>query len=169
MFDWWKTCDVSDPDFGRLRYARGMWHGRIATLGSGPVPLAVVGSRHSPDPAALQVARGLCARYPAWRAELGRLLLGHLLPYRQAVASGTLPRPAEPLPDIQCPHEVWPYVATEFVAVAPVRGQLALDVGYCVMWDEEHILRARFQGGRFVGLRGIGNTSCGERPAPRTA
>lgn len=154
MFDWLNPREVSDPDFGRLRYSRGLWRGRIAALGSGAVPLAVCGSRRAPDAAALLMARGLCAKYAAWRAVLGRQLLGHLLPYREAVDSGALPPPAEPLPDIRRPSEVWPYVSTEFVAVVPVRGRLALDVGYCVMWDEEHILRARFQDGRFVELRG---------------
>ncbi|MCB2018641.1 MAG: hypothetical protein KDF54_14200 [Hydrogenophaga sp.] len=154
MFIGWKPWEVTDPDFGRLTYARGVWRGRIAALGPGAVPLEVCGSRRAPDAAALLMVRSLCARYAVWRTLLGRQLLEHLLPLREAVDSGALPPPAEPLPDIRHPGEVWPYVATEFVAVAPVGGRLTLDVGYCVMWDEEHILRARFQEGRFVELRG---------------
>lgn len=154
MLTWLKPPVFTDPYFGELRYERGMWRGRAARLGSGTAPLAICGTRRAPDRAALALARVMTRRRAVWRPVVECQLVLHLLPYAEAVAAGALPRPEEPLPTLSEPGDVWPHVAIEFVAVAPMGGRLTFEVGYSVAWAENHILSARFQDGQFVEMRG---------------
>ncbi len=56
-----------------------------------------------------------------------------------------------PLPALEVPSSVWPYVRVEFVQVVLLDGQLTVEIGYRVAWDEEHTLGARIRGGQLVG------------------
>jgi hypothetical protein len=52
------------------------------------------------------------------------------------------------------PNHVWPYVSLAFVAVIPLDGVLATELGYTTAWDEEHTLGVRFQLGKFMEICG---------------
>jgi hypothetical protein len=97
------------------------------------------------------VARSIPAEYASWRPAIERALFEHLAPYAEAVAAGEIDTPPSPLPAIEVPSSVWPYVRVEFVQVAPLDGQLTVEIGYRVAWDEEHTLGARIRGGQLVG------------------
>jgi len=145
---------ISDPDFGELKRSRGMWRGRISFSGQTVSPLILAGPKSAPDPIALKLAKSIAGQYPSWQAVIEKELIEHLAPYAEAVVSEALPAPDETLPVITKPSDVWPHVAIESVAVAPLDGKLTIEFGYRVTWDEEHTLGARFQDGRFVELCG---------------
>ena len=49
---------------------------------------------------------------------------------------------------------MWRHTAVEFVQVTPLSGQLTVEIGYRVAWDEEHTLGARLRDGRLIELCG---------------
>jgi hypothetical protein len=125
---------VVDAQLGRLERRRRWWRGRI-TLGDHPdVPLAVPGGRSGPDPDALTMAQGITPSYAAWQPALVEMLTEH----RPEVGS------AEP---VVIPPPV-------YAAVITLDGELAVELGYRVEWDEEHTLGARFRGDEPVELCG---------------
>lgn len=153
MFGLFSAPTISDPDLGELKRSRGMWRGHIR-LDQSVSPLIVAGPRSAPDPSSMLLAKSISYRYPSWQAEIERELIEHLAPYAEAVASGELPSPEDPLPAIEKSSDVWQYVATEYVAVAPLGGKLTIEFAYRVTWDEEHTLGARLQDGRLLELCG---------------
>lgn len=102
----------------------------------------------------MELARSIPSQYLIWQAIIEKELIEHLAPYAEAVTSGELPTPEEPLPAINTPNDIWPHVIIEFVAVTPLEGQFTVELGYCVTWDDEHMLGARFQDGQFIELCG---------------
>ena len=46
--------------------------------------------------------------------------------------------PASDLPATTTPVEVWAHTVAEFVQVRPLGGELTVEIGYRVAWDEEH-------------------------------
>lgn len=154
MFGLFSSPSISDPDFGELKRSRGMWRGLISSLGQTARPLIVAGPKSAPDPKALHLAKSIADRYPSWKTVIEKELFDHLAPYAEAVAAGELPATEEQLPLIKKPSDVWPHVALEFVAVAPIDNTLTVEFGYRVTWDEEHTLGARFQDCGFVELCG---------------
>ena len=153
MFGLFSSPSILDNDFGELKRSRGMWRGHISSLGDA-VPLIIDGPNSGPDPDTMKLAKSIAGQYPCWRTAIEKKLAQHLGPYAEAVASGELPAPEEPLPEVSSPCDVWPHVTLEFVAVTPLNGKPTIEFGYRVMWDEEHTLGARFQDGRLLELCG---------------
>lgn len=81
-------------------------------------------------------------------------MFDHYAPYAEAVAAGESEPPGAGLPRILRPDHVWPLSSVEFVAVVPVDADLAVEIGYRVAWDEEHMLGARLRNGQLIELNG---------------
>ncbi len=78
----------------------------------------------------------------------------HYAPYAEAVAASELVPPEEGLPRVTQSGDVWSHTSVEFVAVIPLDGELTVEIGYRVAWDEEHTLGARLRNGRLIELNG---------------
>lgn len=78
----------------------------------------------------------------------------HYSPYAEAAAAGESEPLQNGLPRIDTASGVWPHADTEFVQVTPLDGELTVEIGYRVAWDEEHTLGARFREGQFLELCG---------------
>ena len=130
----------------------GVWRGAI-DLGEVRVPLALPGTRTGPDPQALAIARAIPSRYPDWRILIEAAMFAHYAPYADAVAAGEL-SPEAGLPRLVRPEQVWSHSVVEFVAVIALDGELSVEIGYRVAWDEEHTLGARLRDGRLIELNG---------------
>lgn len=153
MFGLFKSHPFSDPRLGELRRTGGRWRGSLL-LGEITVPLVLTGSRAAPDPQALDIARSIPSGYPEWRALIERALFEHYTPYAEAVAAGEAEPPETGLPPLVEPSDVWPHTSAEFVQVTPLDGELTIEIGYRVAWDEEHTLGARLRRGQLVELNG---------------
>jgi hypothetical protein len=153
MFGLFQSPPFSDALLGELRRTGGIWRGTVG-LGNVRVPLAIHGPRSSPDPQALEIARAVLSSYPEWRNLIAAAMFEHYAPYAEAVAAGELEPPAQGLPRITQPEEVWPHTSVEFVAVVPLDGTLSVEIGYRVAWDEEHTLGARLRNGQLIELNG---------------
>lgn len=148
-----KSPLFSDPLLGEFRRTGGMWRGTI-DLGEARAPLALPGSRSAPDPRALDIARAVPSTFPEWRGLIAAAMFEHYAPYAEAVAAGQLEPLGEGLPRVTQPDEVWPHTSVEFVAVIALDGELTVEIGYRVAWDEEHTLGARLRNGRLIELNG---------------
>ena len=153
MFGLFKSPPFSDALLGELRRTGGIWRGTVG-LGEVRVPLAIHGPRSSPDPQALDIARTVPSSYADWQKLIAAAMFQHYAPYAEAVAAGELVPPEEGLPNITRPEEVWSHTSVEFVAVIPLDGELNVEIGYRVAWDEEHTLGARLRNGRLIELNG---------------
>jgi hypothetical protein len=154
MFGLFRTATFTDEELGPFQRSGGLWRGRLRLSGDAPSPLVLSGSREKPDAEALNLARSIPAEVPGWRPELDAALFEHYQPYADAVAAGEEPPPAAAMPDVREPAHLWPHTAIEFVQVAPLDGQLTVEIGLRVAWDDEHTLGARWRDGRFIGLNG---------------
>jgi hypothetical protein len=153
MFGLFKSPPFSHAQLGELRRKGGLWRGTVG-LDEVRAPLAIHGPRSSPAPQALEIARTVPARYPEWRKLIAPAMFEHYEPYAEAVAAAESEPPEGGLPRLSQPEEVWTYAAIEFVAVIPLDGELTVEIGYRVAWDEEHTLGARLREGRLVELNG---------------
>ena len=154
MFGLFKSPTYTDLELGQFSRSRGMWRSSVQLPGLTAVPFALSGTKSEPDSRALAAARQLGTLLPGWRPAIESAFFEHYRPYAEALASGELPQPEEPLPQFTEPSQVWPHVALQFVAVSPLDGTMTVELGYTAAWDEEHTLGARFQQGRFVELNG---------------
>lgn len=154
MFGLFKSAPFIDPQLGELRRSRGAWRGTLVLDANSTVPLILAGSRAAPDPEALRVGRSIPTEFASWRPVIEGALFEHLAPYAEAIAAGELDPPASLLPAIDVPSSVWPHTRVEFVQVAPLGGQLTVEIGYRVAWDEEHTLGARIRDGQLIELCG---------------
>jgi hypothetical protein len=153
MFGLFGSASFTDPQLGELRRSGGVWRGTVRLEGAA-LPLAVSGSRTAPDAEALRLARSVPAEFAAWRPTMERALYEHHSPYAEAVADGEADAPASGLPTIDTPSSVWPHTSVEFVRVSPLSGELTVEIGCRVAWDEEHTLGVRLRDGRLVELCG---------------
>jgi hypothetical protein len=154
MLGFFKSPSFVDPQLGELHRSRGAWRGTLKLDVEAAVPLVVSGGRAGPDAEAMRSARSLPSDYPSWRPAIERELFDHYKPYAEAVAAGELDSPTSGLPPIDAPSSIWPHATLEFVRVAPLDGVLTVEIGYRVVWDEEHTLGARFRGGQLLELCG---------------
>lgn len=152
MFGLFERPSFTDPQLGELRRSGGMWRGTVS-LDEAAIPLVVSGSRSSPDPDAIEVARGIGVGYPLWRAAISRALSEHYLPYAEAVTAGDADTPVD-IPRIDAAEQVWLHAHVEYVQVAPLDGTLTVEIGYRVVWDDEHTLGARLRDGQLMELCG---------------
>lgn len=132
---------MTDPDLGDLVRRRGAWRGELAIAADHLVPLAVAGGRQGPDPAALALARTIPSTFAARRADIRTALAEHRAPYLdEEVDGGDVDHDPDPEPI--------------YAAVIVLGGELTVELGYRVAWDEEHTLGARIRDGRLVELNG---------------
>jgi len=158
VFGLFKSAPFEDPELGTLSRSRGRWRGTISFGLQRDVPLGVSGGGRAPDPASLDLARQLPARFEEWRPQIESSLYEHFEPYREAAADGgSFARTGE-FPRIERAPDVWPHVSPVFVLVGPLAGAPGpgpvLEIAYEVDWDEEHTVGARIQGGRLFELCG---------------
>jgi hypothetical protein len=130
-----------------------MWRGTI-DLGEAKAPLALPGSRSVPDPQAIEIARAVTSTYREFRGFIAAAMFEHYATYAEAVAATELEPSGEGLPRVTQPDEVWPHTSVEFVAVITLDGEICVEIGYRVAWDEEHTLGARLRNGRLIELNG---------------
>jgi hypothetical protein len=153
MFGLFKSPQFFDSDLGDLRRSRGLWRGSVELAGA-VIPLALSGSREAPDPTALELARSARHLIQVARPYIEAAVFEHIQPYVEAVALDELPAPAQPVPTVVEPSEVWPYISFRYVAVTPISGSLVTEFGIAIPWDEEHTLGARFSDRRLLELCG---------------
>jgi hypothetical protein len=153
MLNPFKTRPIVDPQLGELRRAGGSWRGTML-VETARVPLVLCGPRSGPDAEALAVARTISSSYPHWRPAIAAAMFEHYSPYAEAVAAGEAEPPDGGLPDMRTAPDVWAHASVEYVSVVVLDGELTVEIGYRVTWDEEHTLGARFRGGRFLELCG---------------
>jgi hypothetical protein len=126
----------------------------MVLAGEEHIPLALFGNRKEPDPQAVALAQAVPSAFNSWRASIEGALFEHYAPYAEAVAAGEPPSLSESVAIISTSSQVWPHVAFAFVSVTPLAGELTIELGLTVTWDDEHTLGARFQAGRFLELNG---------------
>lgn len=134
------------PVLGPLRRKGGSWHGTIKLEGHS-VPLNLPGDRTRPDPAALSLVDGLPRKLPAWRDSIAAALFDHLEPYAQADEE-------REFSSIKTPADIWPHARPAHVRIFDQAGSLVVELGYTVVWDEDHTLGARFINDSLVELNG---------------
>jgi hypothetical protein len=153
MFGFFQTPSFSDSELGELRRKGGLWRGFISMRGD-RIPLALSGSRGAPDLQALEIARGLSRTYPDWQPQIAHAMLEHYEPYEEAVSAGEADPPEDGMPQMAAPGDVWAHASIEFVQITPLDGELTVEIGYRVAWDDEHTLGARLRQGRLLELNG---------------
>lgn len=146
------TPTFDDAVFGRLEPTRGLWRCSLSLDGLKAVPLAMPGSNREPEAAALEDARHIASSFAGLKLHIQRALLEHYEPYADA-ASGE-DADGRTTPPITTPEQVWAHVSLQSVAIIKLSGAITTEFVYSAAWDEEHMLGARFQGGRFVELCG---------------
>ncbi len=154
MFGLFGSPAHTDPRLGKLVRRRGLWRGTIELTPGSPIPLALSGSRSAPSAEATQAAADLAQSFPAWQADVERALYEHYWPYSESIAAGEEPPAPEGFPRIATPDDVRAHATALFVVVAPLAGRLTVEIGYSTVWDDEHTLGVRFQGGRLIELCG---------------
>jgi hypothetical protein len=147
------TQTFDDPALGRLERTRGLWRCSLKVDGVKPVPLAMPGCSREPDPAALEAAQHIAPSFSALKPDIQRALFEHYEPYADA-ASDKNAADGMTIPSIAVPEQVWAHVSLQSVAIIKLSGVLTTEFVYSAAWDEDHMLGARFQGGRFVELCG---------------
>jgi len=153
VFGWFKSEPFSDPVLGELRRKGGAWRGEV-DVGDVRAPLVLTGPREAPDAQALDLARRVPTDYPGWRRVIEAALFEHYAPYAEAVAAGEVEPSERGVPRIAQPDRVWPHTSVAFVAVISLEGELAVEIGYQVAWDDDHTLGARLRNGRLIELNG---------------
>lgn len=141
LFGLFSSPPFTDPLLGEFCRSRGMWRGTMDLEGV-RVPVALPGSRSAPDARAIDIARAIPSIYAESRGLIAAAMFEHHAPYA-----------ADP-PRVTRPEDIWPHTSVEYVAVITLDGELGIEIGYRVAWDEEHTLGARLQNGRLVELNG---------------
>jgi len=148
------TPTFDDAVLGRLERTRGLWRCSLAVDGLNLAPLALPGSNREPDPAALEAARQIVASFAALKPDIQRALFEHYEPYAGPVTDEDAAIDGTMLPSISAPEQVWAHVSLQSVAIIKLSAFITTEFVYTAAWDEDHMLGARFQGGRFVELCG---------------
>lgn len=97
------------------------------------VGLSLPGGRKAPDPEATALAAAIPTGFDSWRPAIVAALLEH------AAAAGST---GHPVPD------------PAYAAVVDLDGQLTLEFGYRVAWDDDHMLGACVRDGALFELNG---------------
>ena len=104
MFGLFKSAPFEDPQLGTLSRSGGKWRGTISFASHRDVPLRLSGGGKAPDPASLDLARQLAARFAELLPQIESSLYEHYEPYRESAA-------ADGLPGIERAPDVWPHVS----------------------------------------------------------
>lgn len=148
------TTSFDDAVLGRLERTRGLWRCSLSLSGLKAVPLAMPGSNREPDAAALQEARHIASSFADLKPHMQRALFEHYEPYADAASGEDSDRDAMTTRSITTPEQVWAHVSLQSVEIIKLSGVITTEFVYSAAWDEDHMLGARFQGGRFVELCG---------------
>ncbi len=135
MFGRNREQEFTDPELGTLKRSHGAWRGQVLLDPFGLIALAVPGSRSTPDPDTLILARGAADEFDRCRPTIDTALGEH----RDAYTTESSTDPA---------------LAPFYVAVIALDRQLVLEFGYRAPWDEEHTLGARIKNGSLIELSG---------------
>ena len=154
MSGFFKSPTAEDPVLGILKRARGSWRCLLPLEGAQKVPLSLFGSNREPDPAALEAARQIAPAWSAWRLHIQQALFDHYTPYAEAAAEGETSEADVTMPTISGPEQVWAHVSLQSVAITKLGGAVTTELVYAAAWDDDHMLGARFQAGRFIELCG---------------
>lgn len=150
MFGFFAPPPQQHPPLGELHWKRGHWRGRLPLPGHDPVELVIAGTRKGPDTGALAEAATVPARLLEWRTRIAQALYEHAEPY--AAADAGIDEDAHTA--VHDPDAAWAHAALHAVVVAPIGGVQTVELCYSVPWDGEHLLGARFRGGRWLELNG---------------
>lgn len=112
------------------------------------------GSNREPDAAALQAARQIPSTFAGLKPDIQRALFEHYEPYVDAASDEDADAHGMSTPSIAAPDQVWAHVSLHSVAIIKLSSAIAIEFVYSAAWDEDHMLGARFQDGRFVELCG---------------
>ncbi len=135
MFGSGQRDAFTDPVLGAMQRRRGWWRGNSDIQPFGELPVAVPGGRSGPDADALQLARTAADQFHRCRDAIEAELAEHRSAYEEATTGEAA-------------------IAPSYVAVISFDGQLTLEFGYNVPWDEEHTLGARVRDGVLAELSG---------------
>jgi len=116
----------------------------------GKFHLLLVGERTAPNPLALDLARQLQDRFSALTSQIQHGLLGHYLPYKQAVEAGKFSSTLI----IANVGDIWRHVSPAHVLIEPLKGQWRVEVAFRTEWDIEHTVAAIFSEWRLVEFNG---------------
>lgn len=148
------TPTFDDAVLGRIERTRGLWRCSLSLSGLKAVPLGMTGSNREPDAAALQEARGIAPLFAGLKPDIQRALFEHYEPYADAASDEDSVGDTMAIPSISTPEQVWAHVSLQSVEIIKLSGVITTEFVYSAAWDEDHMLGARFQGGRFVELCG---------------
>lgn len=154
MAGFFKSTTVEDPVLGILERARGSWRCLLPLDGTQKIPLSLFGSNREPDPNALEAAHQIAPAWSAWGPYIQQALFDHYTPYAEAASVGDSSEAGVPMPIIAGPEQIWAHVTLQSVAIAKLSGAVTTELVYAAAWDEDHLLGARFQAGRFIELCG---------------
>ncbi|OQW73323.1 MAG: hypothetical protein BVN35_12555 [Proteobacteria bacterium ST_bin11] len=154
MFGLFKSKRFHDSQLGEFKRSGGDWRGVIALEDAKNIPLILAGNRTQPEAQAISMAHSLATAFSSMRPTIESELFAHYIPYAEELVLDENPDAGETMPKISSAIDVWPYVKLEFVSITPLDGELIYELGYSVVWDEEHTLGARFTADQFVELCG---------------
>ncbi len=149
MAGFFKSPTIEDPVLGIVERARGSWRCLLPLGDAQKIPLSLFGSNREPDPAALEAARQIAPAWSAWRPHIQQALFDHYTPYAEAASEEGITMPV-----IVAPERVWAHVSLQSVAITKLSGAITTELVYAAAWDDDHMLGARFQAGRFIELCG---------------
>jgi|SRR5579864_1287483 len=152
MFELFKSKPFRDGQLGEFRRSGGYWKGSLPLAPCGTFRLALSGSRQSPDPTALALAKELPDRFKSLMPQIQSGLFGHYEPYREAVDVGE--QNGSPCPSIASPDAIWPHVTPAHVLVGALERVPTVEIAFKVAWDIEHTVGARFQNWLLIELNG---------------
>ncbi len=154
MFGFFNSQPFYDVTLGEFWRVRSSWRGMLTLSADIVIPLTLFGNRSGPDSQALSFAHNFPQDFQRLRPTTAQALFDHYAPYAEAVACAEALPPANGLPPIASPEDVWPYVSPLCVNIEPLGGVLLVELECDAVWDEEHTLGLRFVDGKFLELCG---------------
>jgi len=146
IFDFLRPPPQPHAQFGQLRFAGGRWRGTVALENGARIPILIPGSRHGPQPEALEVAEHASAWWAKTRPDVERELFEHYSAGREDENAVMI--------DLRKSGEVWSNVELSSVEIKPHRSLSEIQVAMRVTWDEEHTLGALIRDARLIELNG---------------
>ncbi|MGE3727389.1 MAG: hypothetical protein AB7I41_17650 [Candidatus Sericytochromatia bacterium] len=93
------------------------------------------------------------SEYSRCRGLIAEAMFEHYAPYAESFAEGELDASLAPRIVHRSEH-IWPFVSVVYLAIIQLQGELSIEIGYQVEWDEDHTLGARLQNGKLIELNG---------------
>jgi hypothetical protein len=153
LFDFFSSANVDVDGLGAFERRRGRWQGSITLSPGGTVPLLLAGNRAGPSEDAVTLARQIARRCAELIPVIEAELFEHYTAYRDAVQSGEW-EDAPVVPTLERPSDVWPHVTMQRVLIESMGEIATVEFAFRTVWDEEHMLGARFQEWKLIELNG---------------